>query len=165
MSPRSHPDDLSQQLARRIRDEVVEVDRTINAVSRHWKRFLKVRADQDAYLNSVALNLNGFYSGVERVLELIAIEFDQKSLDGEAWHADLLRQMMVDIPRIRPAVLSQKSGHWLDEYRKFRHRVRNIYATNLIPDRMQTLVDDLPSGWRQLRAELLAFADFLESLE
>ena len=32
--------------------------------------------DQDAYLNSVALNLHSFYSGLERIFELIAQELD-----------------------------------------------------------------------------------------
>jgi hypothetical protein len=151
-------------LAQRIRDEAAEIDQTISAVSRHWKQFKKVRVDQDAYLNSVALNLHSFYSGVERILELVAVEIDGGALGGEAWHAELLRQMTLNVPKVRPPVLNQKSGAWLDEYRKFRHRVRNIYATNLVPDRMKPLVQDLPTGWRRVRHELVAFADFLEEL-
>lgn len=133
-------------LAQRIRDEVAEMERTVDAVSRHWRRFQKARIGQDAYLNSVALNLHSFYSGIERVLELIALELDGGALGGEAWHAELLRQMVLDVPQVRPPVLSQESSVWLDEYRKFRHRVRNIYATNLVPDRMKALVQGLPAG-------------------
>ena len=88
-------------LAQRIRDEVAEIGRTLDAVSRHWQRFQKARVDQDAYLNSVALNLHGFYSGVERVLELIALELDSGTLGGEAWHAELLQQMMLAVPKVR----------------------------------------------------------------
>lgn len=128
------------------------------------RRFQKARTDPDAFLNSVALNLHGFYSGVERSLELIALEIDGGTLGGEAWHAELLRQMQSSVSQVRPAVLSQETADWLDEYRKFRHRVRNIYATNLVPDRMQLLVRDLPSGWRRLRHELETFATFLENL-
>ena len=96
-------------LAQRIRDEMEEIDRTADAVGRHWRRFQKARQDQDAFLNSVALNLHGFYSGVERILELIALEIDGGTLGGEAWHAELLRQMQSDVSKVRPAVLS-KSG-------------------------------------------------------
>ncbi|MBI3914306.1 MAG: antitoxin [Chloroflexi bacterium] len=151
-------------LAQRIRDEMEEIERTVDAVGRHWRRFQKARTDQDAFLNSVALNLHGFYSGVERILELIALELDGGTLGGEAWHAELLRQMQSSLSQVRPAVLSHETADWLDEYRKFRHRVRNIYATNLVPDRMQLLVRDLPSGWRRLRHELETFATFLENL-
>lgn len=151
-------------LAQRIRDEIEEIDRTVHAVARHWRRFEKARADQDAFLNSVALNLHGFYSGVERILELIALEVDGGTLGGEAWHSELLRQMQSAIPQVRPAVLSKETANWLDEYRKFRHRVRNIYATNLVPDRMQSLVQNLERDWGRLRQELERFAAFLERL-
>jgi hypothetical protein len=134
-------------------------------VSRHWQRFKKARTDRDAYLNSVALNLHSFYNGIERVLELIAQELDGGTLGGEAWHAELLRQMRLTVSKVRPAVLSQESGDWLDDYRKFRHRVRNIYATNLAPDRMTCLIEDLPTGWRRVRHELDTFADFLEEVD
>ncbi len=152
-------------LAQRIRDEIEEMERTVDAVERHWRRFEKARADQDAFLNSVALNLHGFYSGVERILELIALEIDGGTLGGEAWHAELLRQMQSSVSKVRPAVLSQETVAWLDEYRKFRHRVRNIYATHLVPDRMQSLAQNLPRGWRKLSQELARFADFLEKLD
>lgn len=46
----------------------------------------------------------------------------------------------------------------------FRHLVRNVYTFHLVPEKMKPLVADLPGLWDQLRAELLAFADFLEAL-
>ncbi|MBI5649281.1 MAG: hypothetical protein HZC40_02360 [Chloroflexi bacterium] len=54
-------------LAQRIHDEIEEIERTVAAVARHWRRFQKARADQDAFLNSVALNLHSFYSDVVSV--------------------------------------------------------------------------------------------------
>jgi len=121
--------------------------------------------DQDAFLNSVALNLHSFYNGLERLMELVALEMDGGTLGGEFWHIELLRQMALELPSVRPAVLSAETGQLLDEYRKFRHRVRNIYAAHLSAARMEHLVKNLPSTWNQARTELLAFADFLERLE
>ncbi len=151
-------------LAQRIRMEVDELERSVSAVARHWQRAKVATEDQDAFLNSVALNLHSFYNGLERVMELVAVEMDGGTLGGEAWHAELLRQMVLELPSVRPAVLSSDTGQRLDEYRKFRHRVRNIYATHLSAVRMEHLVESLPSTWKQARAELLAFADFLERL-
>ncbi len=147
-----------------MRDEMDGIERTVDAAARHWRRFQKARVDQDAFLNSVALNLHGFYGGVERILELIALEVDGGALGGEAWHAELLRQMQSVVPTVRPAVLSDETANWLDDYRKFRHRVRNIYATNLVPNRMESLVQDLVPGWQRLRQELEIFATFLDDL-
>ncbi|MGH2542027.1 MAG: antitoxin, partial [Ardenticatenaceae bacterium] len=102
--------------------------------------------------------------GLERILELIAIELEGGTLGGDTWHTELLRQMTFEIPNVRPAVLQQATATQLDEYRKFRHRIRNIYATNLDPKRMEHLVTALPDLWTQLQQELLAFSLFLESL-
>jgi hypothetical protein len=98
-------------------------------------------------------------------MELIATEMDGGALGGAFWHTELLRQMTIEVPSTRPAVLSTDTGQRLEEYLKFRHRVRNIYATQLDAIRMEQLIKELPSTWQQARAELSAFADFLERLE
>jgi hypothetical protein len=149
-------------LASRLRDEVASLDSTAESIVRHWSGFKRVQSDQDAYLNSVAYGLQSFYSGIERVLELVAVEMDGGTLGGDSWHAELLRQMATGVPGVRPAVLQRTGADWLDEYRKFRHRSRNIYATNLVPDRVEPLVTGLDDGWPRVRGDLLAFTEFLD---
>ena len=152
-------------LAQRIRLEIDELDQTVAAVMRHWERVGTTTEDQDAFLNSVALNLHSFYNGLERIMELVAIEMDGGTLGGEAWHSELLNQMTFELAEARPALLSSESAHSLDEYRKFRHRVRNIYTTHLDASRMDHLVARLPSTWQQVRSELRGFSEFLDQLE
>jgi hypothetical protein len=151
-------------LAQRIRREVADLGRAVGAVGRHWERSKSEASDSDAFLNSVALNLHGFYNGTERVMELIAVEIDGAALGGEAWHRELLEQMRLDIPAVRPAVISAETRSELDEYRRFRHRVRNIYAADLRPPQLEPLVARLPSAWARLEQELLAFANLLDTL-
>ena len=151
-------------LTRRIQLELEDLDRTQAAIQKHWQTARRTATDQDAYLNSVALNLHSFYSALERVFELIALELDGGALGGESWHTELLRQMSLDVPDVRPPVLQAETAARLDEYRKFRHRIRNIYATNLDPDRMASLVISLPDLWLAIRQELAAFAMFLSDL-
>ncbi len=153
-------------LASRMRDEVASLDSSAEAIGRHWRRFKSVRSDQDAYLNSVAFGLQSFYSGIERVLELVAEEMDGGTLGGESWHAELLRQMATDVTGVRPRVLQRTGADWLDECREFLQgdEARNIYATNLVPDRVEPLVVGLTEGWPQVRRDLLAFAEFLDSV-
>ena len=110
------------------------------------------------------MNLHGFYSGLERLFELIARHIDHAWPTGETWHRDLLQQMAQDQPDVRPALIDPDSAIALDEFRRFRHLVRHGYAMNLVPDKMAGLVAVLPNLWLQLSAELLAFADFLEAL-
>jgi hypothetical protein len=151
-------------LASRLRAELVTLDASVEAIGRHWRGFKSVRLDQDAYLNSVAFGLQSLYSGIERALELVAEEMDGGTLGGESWHAELLRQMAAEVPGVRPPVLQRTAADWLDQYREFRELTRDIYATNLVPDRVEPLVAGLDDGWLQVRRDLLAFTEFLDSV-
>jgi hypothetical protein len=120
-----------QLLALRIQDDTEELERTVRRVERAWQAARRVEIDQDMYIDSAALNLHGFYSGLERLFQYIAEEMDGGPPRGEAWHRELLRQMTVEIAGVRPAVISAETAHGLDEYRRFRHVVRNVYAEHL----------------------------------
>ncbi len=153
-----------ETLSNRIEIEVHEIDETVDAIERHWSRVKAVQEDQDAFVNSVALNLQSFYTGIEHILESIALAMDGEIQGGDAWHAQLIKQMQAENTPVRPAVISEETGERLGEYRKFRHRVRNIYAGRLDADLMEPLVENLPAFWKQLRIELLAFSKFLTRL-
>lgn len=151
-----------QHLAQRIRDELAELDRVSQRVAEGWQR--AIRNADDYYLDGVALNLHGCYGGLERIFELIAATVDRRKPRGENWHHALLVQMTEEIAGVRPAVISQTTFHRLNEYRGFRHVVRNVYTYNFEAAKIQKLVTDLPGTLEQVRAELLAFASFLEHL-
>lgn len=151
-------------LQMRILEELRELDETAASIESHWQTAMAVAVDQDAYINSVALNLHSFYSGLERIFELVAIELDEGRLGGPDWHSELLRQMSLDLGDARPPVLGKATVAKLDEYRKFRHRIRSIYATHLDPKRMEALVVDLSTVWQQARQELEEFAKLLDRL-
>jgi len=154
-----------RELAERIQGQVPDLERLVQRVLHAWEGGQRSPDQQDVYLDSVALNLHGFYSGVERLFELIARHVD-RDLDlatGETWHQDLLQRMTKDIQE-RPALIGGESASMLDELRRFRHLVRNVYTFNLVPEKMDPLVSSLPELWPRLRAELLAFADFLEDV-
>ncbi len=157
-------DGLYKSLIQRIRSEISDLEQVIDRAQQAWERIQEGSVEEYAFVDSVALNLHGFYSGLEKIFELIARQVDQNLPDGETWHRDLLQQMAQDLPDVRPAVIGQQSMDLIDEFRRFRHLVRNVYTTHLVPEKMIGLVESLPELWPQLRAELLAFADYLEAL-
>ena len=152
-----------RELAERIRGEVLDLDRIVQRIELAWEQARRWPNEQ-AYLDSVALNLHGFYSGQERLFDLIARQVDGILPGGKTWHRDLLNQMAEDVADRRPAVIGQDTAQHLDEFRRFRHLVRNVYTLNLVPERMAGLVSALPELWLRERAELLAFAAFLDAL-
>lgn len=154
--------DRRARLISRIRDELAELDRVIERVTEGWRR--SKQSSDDYYVDGVALNLHGLYAGLERLFELIANDVDGQVPGGENWHQALLKQMVAEIPKVRPAVISETVRQRLEEYRGFRHVVRNVYTFKLDPTRMAKLVEETPKLFPQVRAELLAFANFLETL-
>ena len=55
------------------------------------------------------------------------------------------------MPGVRPRLLERGGADWLDEYREFRDLARDNYATNLVPERMESLVTGLTEVWPQVR--------------
>jgi hypothetical protein len=155
---------VHRELAERIRGATPDLERVVQRCLRSWSQVQRASSERDAYLDSVALNLHGFYSGLERLFELIARHVDRDLPAGETWHRDLLLRMTHDLAEVRPAVIDQDSALALDEFRRFRHLVRNVYTMNLSPDKVAGLMSTLPELWSRVRVELLAFADFLEQL-
>lgn len=155
---------LYQELVARIRGEVSDLERVVERALQAWDHTQEPSEAQQAYLDSVALNLHALYSGIERLFELIARHVDRSLPTSTTWHHDLLQQMAQDRPDVRPPVISHDTVRPLDEFRRFRHLVRNVYAIDLVPERMTGLMAALPELWPNLRAEMLAFADFLEEL-
>ena len=125
-----------------------------------WERAR--RSNDDYYLDGVALNLHGFYSGLERIFSLIAETLDNSMPQGENWHLLLLEQMAREIPYVRPAVISQNVEKRLNEYRGFRHVVRNVYTYHFDPAKIGKLIKNAPDLFTQAKLEILAFAAFIE---
>jgi hypothetical protein len=149
------------ELAQRIRNELVNIEQVVERSRTAWQSFLD--SDSDFFVDSAALNLHGFYCGVETLFETITIVVDGSRLEGGNWHQLLLASMATEIVAVRPAVISESSRIVLDNYRRFRHVVRHIYTTNIDITRLQPLVEDIPKVFSQIRFELLAFAVFLEN--
>jgi hypothetical protein len=96
-------------LVRRIHQELEELERILGRIQEGWER--SRRKNDDFYLDGVALNLHGFYSGFERIFTQIAATIDGDLPHGEDWHRLLLEQMKNEISGIRPAVISIKWGN------------------------------------------------------
>ncbi len=115
-------------------------------------------------LRAYASILHDFYSGIEKIFINIAREVDQVVPKTEAWHRELLEQMMLDIPSKRPAVIDGDLAVQLQQYLSFRHRFRNLYGYELEWARMEHLVKNLESTLKDLRNTLDNFLELLQKI-
>jgi hypothetical protein len=147
-------------LHQKVEIELTELQTVVSEV----KRLLdKIQSSQDYdYLGAVAMNLQSFYTGAERIFLLIAREIDQYVPSGERWHLLLLEQMGSEVPSIRPLLLDEDSRLALDELRRFRHVARSLYAYRLNPELTQVVANQLPEVERQLEENCERFFECLQ---
>ena len=92
-------------LNRRIYQDLVNIEQAVARSQAAWQKYIEIQ--DDFLLDSVALNLHGFYNGVEKLLERIAKGLDNQLPGGRDWHPALLDQMATDVVDIRPVVISE----------------------------------------------------------
>jgi hypothetical protein len=151
-------------LAGRTRQDVAALERVVERVERAVRARRLETAEPDLLLDSAALNLHDFYSGLERIFTHVASTVDQSVPTGPDWHRELLRQMTIEIPGLRPPVLALGVADQVDEYLRFRHVVRHVYAFALEPERVERLASRLPATFRDVREGLMAFASVLDDI-
>lgn len=149
-------------LAGRIRQALLDIEHLVNRAESLMDKAL--RSGDDGYWDGVALNLHGFYGGIERIFEDIARTMERAMPAGPDWRLDLLLQMSSEIAAVRPPVITQETRYRLDEYRGFRHVVRNVYVFNLRPARLQELATQLRGCYQDVARDLDGFAAFLAQL-
>lgn len=147
-------------IAGRIRSELQDIQHVVDRTLAIWEQ--AGGSTGDYYVDAAALNLHGFYAGLERLFEVIADGIDRSKPSGPNWHQELLRQMGAELSGVRPAVLSPEARDQLDRYRGFRHVVRNVYTFSLDQGQIGLLVGQLQRVMELVNEELLAFAGFLD---
>ncbi|UNC93521.1 ribonuclease toxin HepT-like protein [Candidatus Contubernalis alkaliaceticus] len=142
-----------------LRDEIDEELRQIY----HLRNELK-QISNEKMLKSINLKtrvyasiISDFFMASERIFKLIAKEIDEELPESDDWHKKLLRQMSVEIPEIRPAVIDKKLYFLLEEYLKFRHLVRNIYGFQLNYERFAHLIIDIDTAVSEMVKQINSF--------
>ena len=108
--------------------------------------------------------LHDFYTGIEKIFEDIAKEIDRRLPAGEDWHSELLHQMTLDIPGLRPPVISSGTEKKLREYLGFRHLFRKRYGFELDWEKMKRLLSKMPDVLSVLENEIkISFDSLIKS--
>jgi hypothetical protein len=147
--------DLSMELSHldHLQQDIMLVQREIQADPHHTRWFYELQA----------LKLHNFYTGCERIFQLIASDLNGGLPSGFDWHKRLLQRMTMTYSD-RPPVLKPETAHQLEEFLGFRHVVRNVYGFELDTDRIQRLLDRYQSTWSQVSEDIQAFIQWLQIL-
>jgi hypothetical protein len=104
--------------------------------------------------------LHSFYTGIEKILKLIAREWDGQMPASDAWHKELLNQMSIATAK-RPAVLSTALVEVLSEFLAFRHLFRGASIVLMRWEKLAPLMAKVEETYDQTEAEIRAFLRFV----
>jgi hypothetical protein len=115
------------------------------------------------FYENLALKLHNFYTGCERIFNLVISELNGAPVAGYDWHQRLLERMAATW-QDRPPVLRRETMQALREYLGFRHIVRNLYGYELDTERIERLLARYPQVWQNFEADLRTFLLWLNNL-
>lgn len=113
---------------------------------------------------SLALKLHNFYTGCERIFQIIASELNGGKPSNYDWHRRLLERM-AQPQEHRPAVITQETATDLKDYLGFRHIVRNIYGFELNLDRLDELGRHYFQVHQAFAADMQRFMGWLQKFQ
>ena len=152
-----------RELATDIENELDSLRRLEDDIQRAQIAIQRDATHADLFYKSLALDLHNFYTGCERIFQLIASELNGAVPTGQDWHRRLLSRMST-VYKERPAVIAAETEKALKEYLAFRHIVRNIYGFELDPQRVERLVVGYFPVWHQFEGQVRDFEDWLRTL-
>ena len=149
------------RLARDIEAEVEVIETLAREVAEVVARPLPLGAEAQAYL---AMKLHGWYTGLEALLERVARLLEGSVPDGPSSRQDLLRDMTLSLPGIRPAVIDRSRLADLTELLSFRHFFRHAYAVPLDEEAMRRHAQRLGQVHQGVVADLTSFAGVMRKM-
>ena len=157
------PDDPTLALERLIEDELVTLERVVESAE---EALASLSDDPGQFeMHGLAAYLHQFYTGVESILERIAVGLGEGLPRGEYWHVDLLNQMAEERAGERPAVIDEPLRARLKDYLDFRHFFRHAYGYTLQWSQMRWKVENLSDTLTMLHDQLHIFFKALTGLE
>jgi predicted nucleotidyltransferase len=160
LGERDMPEDSYLALKTKLEDELIGLERIAQGLTRALAR--AGDAPDEFATRAVASYVDDFYKGCERLCERVAVALDGGLPQGERWHQTLLGQMGEPGGGGRPALFSGSLLLELDEYRRFRHRVRHIYGYELETARVLALARGVEPVLGRVKAAVAAFGRWLE---
>jgi hypothetical protein len=161
---------MAQMSAAQIREIASDIHAELKKIAELEQQIKAVRLQMPEnpdlttiFYESLALKLHNFYTGCERIFQIVATDLNGGLPTSFNWHRRLLDRMAIPHPD-RPALLSPKTAQRLEEYLAFRHVVRNIYGFELKPERLDKLIADYAEVWQQFHQDIQMFIEWLNQL-
>ncbi|MEM8503086.1 MAG: nucleotidyltransferase domain-containing protein [Cyanobacteria bacterium P01_D01_bin.1] len=154
------PENIFLNTKIRLEDELHAIEKTVGIVQ---EALAEARTASKILLTpALASYAEDFYSGCERISERVAVNLDDGLPEGESWHQMLLDQVSEPGRRGRPPLWVDVSlQDQLEVYRRFRHRVRHLYNTDLNDETVLEMARQMATTFEKVKQSVELFNQWL----
>ncbi len=138
-----------------FRNQRSEIDRLLKDIE-------KINVQNSETTVYLGYFLHNLYCAFEDFFKEIARTFENQIQDPAKYHRDLLKRMTIEVPLIRPSLLSRDSFIVLDELRRFRHTFRHAYTYELDAQKVKDLKSRFLLCAKDIMSDMDRFEDYLK---
>jgi hypothetical protein len=104
----------------------------------------------------IALILQSFYNGIEKIMLLIMKNKDMGLPNGIKWHKELFDNAFKETEN-RTCIIREELYEQLNDYLQFRHFVRHTYGFQLKWEKMKNILFDVNTLWEIIKEVINIF--------
>lgn len=159
----------AMQRSNELKKLELEIHSDLEAIRSLQGHIQQLVADNDSippYGNqlAIALCMHHIYTAMEQIFLRISKTIDLFTYQGEHWHKELLRNMTLEVPDTRPAIISKQLYPKIDNLRAFRHIVRHAYDYELDWSRLGPICLTIDGIIQKFDSEMLGFLTFISEI-
>lgn len=150
-------------LIQELNGDMEEIHRLRNHNSRAWDR-IEAGGDDVLDYGALAFTIHTIYGVIENYFLRIS-KFFENSLPQDSWHKTLVERMALEIPGVRPALITDKTlKKRILELLRFRYKFRNLYGEDLRPEKTREVQENLTKVLEQFPAIHRAYTQKLNQI-
>jgi len=146
---------LDNAIIQKIQFEIGQIDELIDAANPLFD-LCKIKEPDFVEKCGMALILQSFYNGIEKIILLIMKNKDMELPNGIKWHKELFDNAFKGTKN-RSHIFREELYEQLNDYLQFRHFVRHTYGFQLKWDKMKNLFFDMNTLWEKIKEDVNIF--------
>jgi hypothetical protein len=146
---------LDSAIIQKIQFEIEQIDELLCAVNPLFD-LCKIREPDFVEKCGIALILQSFYNGIEKIMLLIMKNKDMVLPNGIKWHKELFDNAFKETKN-RTHIFRKELNEQLNDYLQFRHFVRHTYGFQLKWEKMKNILFDMNTLWENIKEDINIF--------
>ena len=143
---------MDSAIIQKILFEIEQIDELINESSPLFA-LCKIKDPDFVEKCGMAMILQSFYNGIEKIILLIVKDKDFGLPNGIKWHKDLFSTAFEETKN-RTQIFREELKVPLNDYLQFRHFARHSYGFQLKWEKMKDILFDMNTMWNNIKADI-----------